>query len=36
MALSVDIRSHGQGENYEPVQLIKLFLVVNVHSVLCM
>lgn len=23
-------------ENHEPVQLVKLFLVVNVHSVLCM
>jgi hypothetical protein len=36
VALSVQTRNHGQGENYEPVQLVKLFLTVNVRSVLCM
>jgi hypothetical protein len=36
VALSVETCSHGQVENYEPVQLVKLSLVVNVHSVLCM
>jgi hypothetical protein len=36
VALSVETRNHGQGENYEPVQLVKLFFVVSVHSVLCM
>jgi len=36
VVLSVETRSHGQGENYEPVQLVKLLLVVNVHSVVFM
>ena len=36
VALSGETRNHGQSENCEPLQLVKLFLVVNVHSVLSM
>jgi hypothetical protein len=35
VALSIESPSNGQGESYEPIQLVKLSLVVSLLSVFC-